>query len=102
MSVVITQGSKEYLLLELNDELETLTTLDGAGLTYDVQDRAGAPKYTNQAGLNVGMQARCLIDTTSGASPPWEEGEYNLYIKFNALPEVPRLGPFKFQVSNDG
>lgn len=102
MSLIITQGSKEYVAVDLNDEFSILTTLDGAGLTYDVTDRAGNFKYQNQAGLNVGMQARCMVDTTSGSNPPWAEGEYNLYIKFNSLPEVPRLGPFKFLVSNDG
>jgi hypothetical protein len=50
---------------------------------------------TAQAAQNEGMIALPLINTTLLA-----EGPYNVFIKFTAFPETPRLGPFKFRVDD--
>lgn len=98
--ITLTQGSKEYLAVDINDEFKSITTLDGSAPKYDVFTKDGGNKMINQDPVVSAMQLRCMIDTTVGGT--WTEGEYWLYVKFNALPEVPRLGPFKFRVSNDG
>ena len=95
----IVKGSKEHMVIDVDDELGELTTLETAGLQYSVKDRMGddtSPPMNNLAGDAEDMQARCLIDTTG-----LDVGQYRLFIKFNALPEVPVLGPFLFQVSDD-
>ena len=91
--IVLPQGTKELIEVDVTDLLENLVTLDGAGLTYTVKDKAGNFRYNNVAGQNNGMKALCMIDTTTVG---WLRERYDLWIKFNALPEVPVLGPFEF------
>jgi hypothetical protein len=95
MAVVLPQGTKEYLIVDVEDQLGNITTLSGTSPRYTVKDEADAFKYTNQAGINTVMSAYCLIDTAS-----WAAGLYRLYLRFDALPEVPYLGPFQFEVSD--
>jgi hypothetical protein len=97
--VTLTKGTKEFLPIKVNDALGSITTLDGLGLTHDLYraDEAETLIYQNQATLNDGMVALPLIDTT-GVN--FEEGDYNCFIKFTSLPEIPRLGPFRFRVDD--
>jgi len=105
--VTLTKGTKEFLPIKILDALENVQTLDGLGLTHDLYkaDEAETLVYANQSTLNDGMIALPLIDTnlTDGGAPPIDlipEGEYNCFLKFTSLPEVPRLGPFTFRVDD--
>lgn len=93
----LTKGTKEYLPIKVKNILGTINTLDGAGLTYDLYhaDEAETVVLTAQPANNDGMIALPLIDCTA-----LTEGDYNIYIKFTALPEVPRLGPYTFRVDD--
>lgn len=90
------KGTKEYIVIGLEDRLGTITTLTGAGMIYDIFDAAGNAKYNDAPGANMLMKAMCMCDTNLGGL--WAIGRYELFIQFNALPEVPRLGPFPFLV----
>lgn len=94
--VTISQGSIEYLALKVNDELGVIDELDLSGVQFSITDDEDAPILAYTPGTNTGMIALCLIDTTAMV-----EGRYKLFLKFTALPETPRLGPFYFAVSND-
>jgi hypothetical protein len=104
MPVTLTQGTKEYLFVEIDDLLNVLTTLDGTTPKFDVKtgsSGSGTLKYDQQAATNTGMRVNCLVDT-SAAHPGglWAAGAYRLYIYFTTAPELPKLGPFAFDVSD--
>ena len=94
--LTISKGSIEYLALKVKDELAALDDLDTADVHYTITDDEDAPILASTAGSNDGMIALCLVNTTSMA-----EGRYKIFITFNALPEIPKLGPFYFAVSDD-
>jgi hypothetical protein len=94
--ITFQQGTKEYILVDVVDELENLTTLTGTTPTFTVLDAGGGSKYTNQSATNVGLKAYCLVDTMSGGA--WQGGTYRLWLKFTASPETPYIGPFEFDV----
>lgn len=96
---VFALGTIEYYPVKVYDTFENLTTLDGTGLTFDVykDDENETSVFTNRAATNEGLVALPLIDTVADCD---EEGPYLMWIKFNALPEVPRLGPFRFRVDD--
>lgn len=96
-SIVI--GSKETLLVDLEDTLGNLTDLTGVGITYDVKDETGTDKISDADIVvqpSAPMTARCLIDTSTGT---WEAGHYFLYLKFSLDPDAPILGPLEFKVN---
>lgn len=97
--VTLTKGTKEYVPIKVINVLGNLATLDSTGLTHDLykDDEAETLVYANQSTTNDGLVALPLIDTTD---PGFQEGTYNIFIKFNALPEVPRLGPFAIRVDD--
>lgn len=92
-------GTIEFYPVKVYDTFENLATLDGTGLTFDVykDDEDETAVFTDRAATNEGLIALPLIDTVADCD---EEGPYNMWIKFNALPEVPRLGPFRFRVDD--
>ncbi len=97
--VLVTQGTKEYLLVDVSDASVQLTTLVGTSPRFDVYNEAGVAKYVEQAATVDPvflMRMRCFVDTTTGGL--WAEGNYFLYPKLDTLPEVPRLGPFLFVI----
>lgn len=98
MAVSLPQGTKEYLIVDVEDELGNIATLSGHNPRYTVKDEAGAAKYTDAVGSSTVMSAYCMVDTTSGGL--WAAGLYRLYLRFDATPEVPYLGPFTFEVSD--
>jgi hypothetical protein len=97
MAVVLPRGTKEYLLVDVEDLLGNVTTLTGHNPRYSVKDEVDAFKYTDQAGSSTGMVAYCMVDTNAGGL--WAAGIYRLYLRFDATPEIPYLGPFEFEVS---
>jgi hypothetical protein len=94
--VRLTLGTKEQVVLDITDRLKNLTTLNGTNPVYDLRREGDDWKIQNVAVTNTGMRAFCLIDTTGWTVD--DVGTYQLYIKFSASPEIPRLGPFEFKV----
>lgn len=96
---VFALGTIEYYPVKVFDTFENLTTLDGTGLTFDVfkDDEDETVVFQNRVCSNEGLYALPLIDTVADCD---ELGPYLMWIKFNALPEIPRLGPFKFRVDD--
>lgn len=104
--VTLTKGTKEYVPIKVMNVLGTLSTLDGTGLIFDLYmaDEAETVVLTGQSCANDGMIALPLIDTNIQGGLPLAdlipEGDYNIFIKFTVLPEVPRLGPFPIRVDD--
>ena len=96
MAATLTQGTKERLIIDVEDLLGNLATLDGTTPTYDVKDQAGVYKYTDAVATNVVMRLYCMIDTNLGGL--WAAGNYRLYVTFTTAPEIPVLGPYTFVV----
>lgn len=89
-------GTVEHLLVDVVDRLQNLTSLDDTNATFDVvRESDEAVMVTAQPATNIGLTAYCLLDTTTPVDA-WTPGEHRLYLNFEALPETPRLGPFKF------
>jgi hypothetical protein len=86
-------GSKEYLVVDVTERLNNLTTLDDIILTFDVTDNEGTDKINDEPATNQDMKAYCLIDTTG-----WRPDEYELSLKMIVGVEAPILGPFPFKV----
>jgi 5-hydroxyisourate hydrolase-like protein (transthyretin family) len=93
----LTKGTIEYYPINITSALDRITDLTGTDLRFDIYatDDDETEVSTNNAGENDGMTALLLIDTTD-----LDEGDYNLYLSFDATPEVPRLGPFRFHVDD--
>ena len=98
MPATLPLGTKEYLLVDVSDMLNSLATLDGTTPKYDVKDSLDVLKYNQQTATNVVMRLYCMIDTMLGGA--WPAGNYRLYVNFTTAPELPRLGPFTFVVSD--
>ena len=96
MAITLQQGTKEYILVDVEDLLGNLTTLTGTNPRFTVLDAADVAKYTDQAATNVNMKAYCLIDTMNGGA--WAGGTYRLWLKFDVSPEVPYIGPYEFDI----
>jgi hypothetical protein len=94
----LTKGTKEYLVVDIEDRLGGITTLVGTNPIFDVRvrDATGWVQQNQVVSVNV-MKALCLIDTTLAG---YVAGSvFELFITFTAAPEAPRLGPFAFDVS---
>ena len=89
-------GTKEQLDIHVQDDVGSLTTLDGTNVEFDILDQDDVYKYQNEGATNVGMTAYCLVDTSTG----WAEGRFRLYLRFTNSPETPVLGPYHFLVIN--
>lgn len=93
-------GTQETLLIDVTDELNNMSDLSTASPRYDVKDHGGNYKMQDEIpevqAPNL-MTARCLIDTTAGGL--WQPGRYSLYLRFNASPDSPVLGPLEFKVN---
>lgn len=95
--IILPKGTKEVITLDITDKLGNIDTLDGAGGVFDVRMR-GQDTWIlqNEPITNLGMEAYCLIDT---APSQWKTTTYELFVKFNALPEQPRVGPVVFEIA---
>jgi hypothetical protein len=91
----LTLGTKEFLVVRVRDRLGRLTTLEGTDPTFDVRERGQTEYLLQGIGATAsGMNALCLVDTEA-----WTPATYDLYMQFNSSPEIPRLGPFSFDVA---
>lgn len=102
--VRITQGTKEYLEVDLVDALGILTDFSGTSPTFDVEPEdtgdLGTYYIAQAAVVTQNNKVLCLVDTSTGGPTGalWVVGNYKLFVKFTTSPEVPRVGPFTFQV----
>ena len=107
-----TQGTKEYYIVDLTDELGVITDLTGSTPQYDLRGPSGSYVTTdNSASINPDqlMELFCMIDTTlhgnidspDGSVHTWlPGGEYRLYVTVTVGSEVPRFGPFGFTIDD--
>jgi hypothetical protein len=91
MAVRLTRGTKESVQVQVTDATNNMNDLSGTSPHFDVKEDDGTAVVTNQAATADGMLISCLCDTTT-----WDTDlqHVNLYVKFTAGSEVPRLGPF--------
>lgn len=101
--VRITQGTKEYLEVDLVDALGVITDFSGTSPIFDVTSADGLTSYYTGATAVVSQLNKilCLVDT-SAAHPNglWPADRYKLFVTFTTAPEIPRVGPFDFYVVN--
>lgn len=96
----LVKGTIETLLVPIEDDLLSLTTLAGTNPLFDVKTRQGTSMVSNATVTFDGgapLRAKCLIDTNVPIL--WPAGKYFLYIKFTAVPDAPILGPLEFHVN---
>lgn len=91
-------GTKEFLVVDVEDKLNQITDLTGTNPTFDVKLRDADPgDYVVEGqAASIGpapMQLECLIDTAT-----WVVSTYDLFVTFTNAPEAPRIGPFEFEV----
>lgn len=96
MAVVLTQGTKEYVTVDVADALNNLVTLAGTTPQYRVVDNVNTEKIAWSAAVIQVMKLFCMIDT--GIPGLWAGGTYRLYVKFTTAPELPWLGPYEIEV----
>lgn len=105
--ITIAPGSIEYLACKVTDVLESpdaLTTLVGKNPRYEIYDDDEAETLVvTETSASIAnsdpLLALCLIDADIPNVFP-EEGQYNLFLRFDNTPEVPRLGPFPFRIDD--
>lgn len=96
MPVVFPLGTKEYVVVEVDDALNNVVDLTALTPEFKVlnPDPNDTDKLAWAAVSQVTlMKLYCLIDTTG-----WAGGTYRLFVKFTATPEVPWLGPYEIEV----
>lgn len=99
MPVTLPKGTKEYVVVEVVDALNNLVDLAATTPKYDVKYSDDSLTITQATPIIQLMKLFCMIDTrTTPAS--WPAGEYRVYVDFTAAPELPRIGPFSFTVSD--
>ena len=97
----LNKGTKENIIIDVTDQLNNLTTLDGAGAQYSIvtDDDTETEIESDLNAANINMSAYCMIDTTQ---VEYVIGPYRLYLRFNAISEIPLLGPVLFTVEDSG
>ena len=96
--VLLNKGTIEHLIVDVRDRLKNLTSLTGTNAAFDIRlEGSDTWLVTASPATVAGMSAYCLVDTTPSG---FVDGVYELFLYFNNLPEVPRLGPFEFEVNS--
>ena len=96
MAVELPLGTKEYVVVDVDDELNAVADLATLSPQFKVlnPDPLDTDKLAWAAVTQVTlMKLFCLIDTTG-----WSGGTYRLFVKFTATPEIPWLGPYEIEV----
>lgn len=94
--ISLPKGTKEFLVIEVKDKLENLTSLDDAdSVLFDVNTGEDVPVLSDSVAETDGMNAFCLVDTSG-----MDEGDYELFLKIDIPPQRPVLGPYKFYVDD--
>lgn len=88
-------GTKEYLVVRVRDRLNRIIDLASSNPTYDIREKGSASWVAQNSPADTeGLNALCLVDTDT-----WDVGTYELFLDFTNSPELPRLGPFSFDVA---
>jgi hypothetical protein len=98
MAIVLPQGTKEYIVVDVDDELDAVNNLAPTTPQFKVlnPDPDDGDKLAWAAVTNIDlMKLYCLVDTSVG---PWAAGTYRLFVRFTSAPELPVLGPCEFEV----
>lgn len=95
--VELPKGTIEHLIVQVKDRLNNVNDLSTLTPRYDIR-RQGDPTllFTALPATAIGMALYCLVDTTADA---YTNGTYELFAYFDNLPEIPRLGPFEFDIN---
>jgi len=97
--ISLDKGKIENVVVDVEDRAGSLLTIEGTAPKFSVRPRFGDDDswiLTDENATPDNLRAFCLIDTTNFTN--WPKGEYELYIEFDNLPEVPRLGPMHFEL----
>ena len=100
MAVNLPKGTKEYVVVEVEDALNNLLTLEGTTPKFDVKNEAGTLVINQGTPVIQVMKLFCMIDTRTTPGS-WPAGEYRVYVDFTTAPELPRIGPFPFTINDD-
>lgn len=92
--IEIVANSIEYVPVDVRDRLKEISSLEDTSPKFDWR-LEGSDLWIaqNQSCIVNGMQLLCLVNTT-GRTP----STYELFVIFTLAPEVPRLGPVKFNI----
>jgi hypothetical protein len=95
--IELPKGTIEHLIVQVKDRLNNVTDLSLLTPLFDVRKR-GASSYIVQGAVPtiLDMTLYCLVDTTVA---DYVSGTYELFVYFDNTPELPRLGPFEFEVN---
>jgi hypothetical protein len=88
----LAKGTIEGVEVTLIDNTGTVTDLAASSPSYDVVNDAGTTVVTSGTATASGMTIHCRIDTTISAYTAGTH--YNLFVKFTAGSESPRIGPY--------
>jgi hypothetical protein len=89
----IAKGSIEFVPVFVKDRLLALSTLTGITCEFRIDDDNGEEIQDWTVASTVDMTAMCLVDSTS-----LDTDEYDLFLRLTILPEMPILGPFRFEI----
>ena len=90
------QGTKEYLMVDVTDEMNNIADLTALTPQYTVLKPDDSVMVAWTAAVVVLMKMKCMIDTNTPTL--WPGAEYRIFCRFTATPEVPWIGPFNFTV----
>ena len=97
----VTQGSKETLVIDLDDALNNLNDLSTVSTEFEVRehDKVTVIQAWSSIQTYVGkpMRAGCLVDTEVPSL--WPSARYNIYLRWTDNPDTPVVGPFEFSVN---
>lgn len=96
----LARGTKETLIVDLEDVLGNMSTLAGTGALFDIKTKAGTPMLSDGVVTFDGakpMEALCLVDTNVPIL--WPAAKYYLYLKFAFAVDAPVLGGMEFHVN---
>lgn len=101
MTIDVLVGSKETLLIDLDDALDNLSDLSTASCEFKVNAKRTGTLMQNwsaiQTYVSKPMRAGCLVDTSMPG--PWATGRYEIRLRFVDNPDTPVVGPFEFSVN---
>jgi hypothetical protein len=100
VATTLIQGTKEYLIIDVQDKKGALSSLDAANPRFTVYDNVNTQWYTNEPADNIGMSVYCLVDTSAAHTLGlWPVGEYRIDVLFDTPAEEPVLAAGRFTVA---
>lgn len=94
MAISLAKGTKETVIVLVDDVTDVVTDLSGLSPKFDFLDDANTFIYNQQAATASGMTMSCLLDVSAtGPSGLLAVAHYRLFVGFTTGSEKPRLGP---------